>query len=232
MYLLNKNNKGYITPEQFNSFSELAQQAIFEDLFYTYAKWIVNKTNRRANSSYSDIPKNVREMIDVFSTYTTSANFTFSTVNNLWSYIGNDFYRTENLSLVVNSNKKKVNVEEVSKSIINSLVNSQISAPTLIHPIYEKVGSDYRVYPIVPADYSLEMLFIRTPKTPKWTYINVNGDPLYNASATDLQNFELPEALYEMLIVKIMGYCGINLREVEIVQLENQEEVKNLQKTS
>jgi hypothetical protein len=64
MYLLNKNNLGYISPSEYDAYSQLAQQAIFEELFYDYSRWLVNKTNRRANSGYSNIPANIREMIE------------------------------------------------------------------------------------------------------------------------------------------------------------------------
>jgi hypothetical protein len=232
LYLLNKNNLGNLTAPEYNSYSQLAQQAIFESLFYDYSKWLVNKTNRRANSGYSNIPANIREMIDVFSTYSTTANFTYDSGDNLWSYTGNDFYRTIGLSLV-NPQGKKVDVEEVSKNMINSLVNSDLSAPSVIYPICTKIGESYRVFPNVPTGYELELAFIRKPKAPRWTYIVLpNGDSMYNGSATDLQDFELPEALFEKLIVKILSYSGISLRENDIVQIANQEELKTNQTQS
>jgi len=226
MYLLNKNNMGYLTPNEADTYFQLAQQAIFEELFYENARWIVNKTNRRANGGYSNIPANIREMIDVFSEYSTSSNFTYDSGDNIWSYTGTDFYRTIGISLSNISSGKKVDVEEVSKNMINSLINSEMSTPTVTYPIYTKIGESYRVYPTVPTGYELELLYIRKPRAPKWTYILVNNDPLYNASASDLQDFELPEALYEKLIVKIMQYAGVSLRENDIVSIEANEQAR------
>lgn len=227
MYLLNKSNLGYLTPSEYDAYSQLAQQAIFESCFYEYSQWLVNKTNRRANSGYSNIPANIREMIDVFSTYSTTANFTYDSGDNLWSYTGTDFYRTIGLSLVNVSSGKKVDVEEVSKNMINSLVNSDLSAPSVTYPICTKIGESYRVFPTVPTGYELELAFIRKPKAPKWTYIVLpNGDSMYNGSATDLQDFEIPESLYEKLVVKIMQYAGVSLRENDIVSIEANEQAR------
>jgi hypothetical protein len=184
---------GYLTPNEADTYFQLAQQAIFEDLFYEYSKWITNKTNRRANSGYSNIPANIREMIDVFSEYNTPSTFTYDSGDNIWSYTGTDFYRTIGISLSNISSGKKVDVEEVSKNMINSLINSEMSTPTVTYPIYTKIGESYRVYPSVPTGYELELLYIRKPRAPKWTYVLVNNDPLYNASASDLQDFEIPE---------------------------------------
>lgn len=232
MYLLNKNNMGYLTPNEADTYFQLAQQAIFEELFYDYSKWLVNKTNRRANSGYSNIPANIREMIDVFSTYSTTANFTYDSGDNLWSYTGTDFYRTIGLSLV-NPQGKKVDVEEVSKNMINSLVNSDLSAPSVTYPICTKIGESYRVFPTVPTGYELELAFIRKPKAPRWTYISLpNGDAMYNGSATDLQDFELPESLFDKLVTKILSYAGLSLREVEVQQYSNNEELKTNQTQS
>ena len=118
MFLLEKNNKGYITPLAFDSFCQLAQLDIFEQLFYDLDAW-VNKENRRlTNSEYANIPRNIREQIDIFAQYTTPSNFTYNLSTNLWSYTGNDFYRNMGISLV-NSQNKKVDIELISKSEAN-----------------------------------------------------------------------------------------------------------------
>ena len=100
-----------------------------------------------------------------------------------------------------------------------------------IYPGYEKIGNDFRLHPNLE-DYDLELLYIRTPKTPKWTFINVNGNPVYNASAADLQNIELHISNFNKIVVKVLGYCGVSIREQEIEQIANSEELKIAQKQS
>lgn len=231
MHLLNKNNFGYCTPDEYNSFSNLAQLDVFEDLFFQYTNW-KNKDNRRmTNSEYANIPKNIREQIDVFATYTTDANFTYDTLTNLYSYTGNDLYRAENLSLV-NSQGRKTDIEEVSKSDLNRMINSDMVNPTFTYPVCERIGNSFRIYPTLTAGYTAELFFIRKPKEPKWTYTNVQGNPVYNASASDLQNFELHPSNFVPLVMKILGYAGLNLREEQIQQTANSEEMKQIQTQS
>lgn len=231
MELLNKNNFGYCSPFEFNTFSQLAQMEIFEDLFYQYTNWLNKENKRMSNTEYANIPKNIREQIDVFATYTTTSNFTYDLANNLWSYSGSDLYRAGNLSLV-NAQGKKIDIEEVNKSEINKHINSNMIAPTFTYPIYEKIGESFRIYPQLTSGYSAELFFLRKPKNPNWTYINVNGNPVYNASASDLQNFELHPSNYVPLIMKILGYMGLNLREEQVIQVANNEEQKVAQKQS
>lgn len=228
LQLLNKTNRGYIGADELNNFFNLAQLAIFEDLFFKYNNFINKKNIRLTNESYADIPKNIRESIDVFTEYSDLA---YNSTSNLWSFTGNDFYRTVGLSLVNKNNNKKKNVDEGDKSRLNLSINSNVVAPTVTYPEYIKLGNDYRLFPTVDVnDYKLELLYIRTPKHPKWTYINVGGNPMYNPSAPDLQHIELSADLYEVFIVKVMLYAGFSIREQDVMQASLNEELKTEQK--
>lgn len=217
MFLLSKFNKGSITPMSFDSFAELAQRDIFESLFYDYNDWLINHNKRVSNTGYADLPAMIQEHIDVFSEYSTPSNFTYDTPNNVWKFSGTDFYRTMGLTLI-NATEKRVDVELVMKQDLNNHINSTMTGPTTTFPIYVKLGENYRTYPVVPAGYSLELFYIRVPKRPHWSYVTVGGNPVFDGSANDLQNFELSEALFPKLVVKILGYCGVSLKESEVVQ--------------
>jgi len=230
MFLLNKSNKGYIGVDEFNSFGQLAQLAIFEDLFDQYNKFI-NKDNRRLTGvGYADLPANLEEQIDVFAEYTTQVNFTYNLSSNLWSYSGNDLYRAENLSLVNSTSGKKIDIQEVNKQKLNKMNNSNVTSPSLMFPVCERIGSSFRVYPNVPSGSYAELFYLRTPKSPKWTYIVAQGNPVYNGSASDLQDFELHISLFNTLVVKILGYCGLSISSQEVEQIANSQEMTEYQK--
>lgn len=232
LYLLEKNNRGFIKPAAFDAFCGLAQMELFEDLFFQYNKWVLNQSKRLTNNEFADIPKNIREQIDTFSEYSTPANFTYDSTNKIWKYTNTDLYRSLGLSLV-NAQGKKTDIEEVIKgSELNNLINSTINPPTITYPIFVKTGQGFRVYPEVPAGYKVELLYIRTPKTPKWTYITSFGNPVYNASAPDKQDIELDESMYAKFIIKVMAYCGVSIREQDIVVAATNAEMTNEQKQS
>ena len=71
----NKNNFGYITPDDFNLYAKQAQLDIFEDYFYQYNTWILKQNARQSGSGYADIVKNIEEVIDGLS---STANLTYS----------------------------------------------------------------------------------------------------------------------------------------------------------
>ena len=65
--VLNKNNYGYISPQDFNLYAQQAQMDLFEDYFYAY-NYQINKENQRTSGTgYADLKKGYVEVIDFFS---------------------------------------------------------------------------------------------------------------------------------------------------------------------
>jgi hypothetical protein len=229
LFLLNKSNRGYIGVDEFNSFCQLAQLSIFEDLFTQYNAFI-NKENRRlTGTEYANLPKNLREQIDVFAEYTTQANFTYDSLTDLWSYQNTDLYRAENLSLV-NSDAKKVDIDEVQKRELNVMMNSPLTTPSTTFPVYTRIGSAFRVFPVIPSGSYAELFYIKTPTPPKWTFTTVAGNPIFNPSASDFMDIQLHISLFDAFVVKVLGYCGLSIREAEVTQIANSQEVAEFQK--
>jgi len=85
--IANKNNYGYISPQDFNLYAKQAQIDMFEDYFYQYNNWINKENNRTSGTGYADIVKNLVEVIDSFSTQV------FLTQNNANTFnLPNDYY--------------------------------------------------------------------------------------------------------------------------------------------
>lgn len=65
--IANKNNYGYISPQDFNLYAQQAQMDLFEEYFYSYNSWINKRNQRTSGSGYADIVKGLEEVIDFFS---------------------------------------------------------------------------------------------------------------------------------------------------------------------
>jgi hypothetical protein len=229
LFIMNKSNLGYVAPQELDIFCNLAQRDIFENLFFQYNQ-MVNRENRRlTGSEYANLKANVGEQIDYYATYSIPSEFVFNSADETWSFTNNNLYRVENLSLVENTTKKKVDIELVSKRQLNVLVNSDMTAPSLMFPVYEKIGTKFKPAPLVPSGYYLELFYLRTPLAPKWTFITVGGNPIYNPSASDLQDVDLHESLLIPFLTKVLNYAGLSIREPEIAQFVNSEEAKDFQ---
>ena len=84
------------------------------------------------------------------------------------------------------------------------------------------------VYPIT-LTANIWINYLRYPKEPKWTYNSVSGDPLFNPSAFDYQDFELPMSDFSDLVVKILQYAGVSIREQEVIAAAKAEELQEIQ---
>ena len=65
--IANKNNYGYVSPQDFNLYAQQAQMDLFEDYFYQYNSWITKQNQRVSGTGYADIVKSLVEVIDSFS---------------------------------------------------------------------------------------------------------------------------------------------------------------------
>ena len=67
MAVANKNNYGYITPQDFNLYCLQAQMDLFEDYFYQYNSWVNRENQRTSGTGYANVVKGLEEVIDSFS---------------------------------------------------------------------------------------------------------------------------------------------------------------------
>mgnify|MGYP006883063179 CR=1 FL=1 len=217
--ILNKNNYGYLSPSDFNLYAQQAQLEIFEDYFYQYNTQLNLENARRSGTDYADISKGILEVIDLFSKTATLAQVTDNTY-----LMPSDYY------LINKVMYNGLEVERVNQSKITMLLNSMITAPSKEFPAYTTEGSTMTVYPVtITGATDISSQYVRYPLTPKWTYNTalVAQGPVFNASAVDYQDFELPLDNLNDLVNKICQYAGVEIREAAVVQFAQGQETQN-----
>ena len=216
----NKENYGYITPSDFNLYAKQAQLDIFEEYFYRYNEWITKQNARASGSDYANVVKNLEEVIDKFSS--VSGGLTYSVDR---FELPSDYYL---INKVLYSGNKEI--ERVSHSKIHHLLSSSLTTPTTSFPAYTMIADDIQVYPDTIVS-NVTCQYIRRPKDPKWTYVSMaGGEPLFDSSASDFQDFELPATDEPLLVNKILQYVGISLREGDLYKSAQQDEMIEKQK--
>jgi len=215
--VLNKNNYGYLSPMDFNLYAKQAQLEIFENLFYQYNNQINSENIRRSGTDYADISKGILEDIDIFNTLSN-----LTTVALGFFALPSDYYFINTVT-VTGSN---VILERVSQNKITALNASPLTAPSQDFPVYIQRADDISVYPNTTGPISAS--YIRYPSNPKWTYTSVgNNVPIFNPSAGDYEDFELPESYQNELVNKILKYAGVEIRETMVVNFASNEEQQN-----
>ena len=118
------------------------------------------------------------------------------------------------------SSSRIVQAEKVTNDKLRLLVNSNLTKPTIEFPAYGLQGTELTFYPeTISNKGQVQATYFRYPKVPKWTYITLaNGEPVFDQSQPDYQDFELPAEDEYKLVTKILEYAGISIREIEVSQ--------------
>ena len=121
--------------------------------------------------------------------------------------------------------------EKVTHSKITMLNNSLLTRPNLTYPAFTQNGDFAQIYPnTVDGIGQLVSQYIRFPFIPRWTYVDLtNGEPSFDEGAADYQDFELPNDDEVNLIMKILQYAGMSIREIQAVQFAGAEEQQSEQ---
>lgn len=125
-------------------------------------------------------------------------------------------------------------VEKVTHSKITMLNNSILTSPNTIYPAYTTEGALMDVFPeSINSIGRVRCQYVRYPQEPKWTYLSLtNGEPVFDPSQPDYQDFELALDSENDLILKILQYAGVSIREAQIYQFAQGEETQTNQEQS
>lgn len=210
--ILNKEQRGYVTPQEFNLFANQAQMDIFEQYFYD-----INQFGRLHgnDTEYSDMLNILNEKINIFE---KNGSMTYS--SNYWSE-PSDLYRMGTI-IYNNIEAERINANEYL--YINA---SPLTKPTDARPIFVASSSGYKVYGTNELTSGVSCNYIKKPAAVNWAYTNVNGQAQYNS--TNATDFELHISEETELVFKILQLAGLSIKELQVYQLGNQMEGQNTQ---
>ena len=221
LVLANKEQRGYITPQEFNLFANQAQMDIFEQYFYDLNQFRKMPGN---DSMHADMVDILEEKISVF-----EVTFPLPLVGNANGVAGNlnaipRFYR---LSSVRSGNTI---MESVSRKDFRMFPNSPLAIPTATRPIY-MIDTINSVIQIAGDDAltTADIDYIQSPRQVSWTYVVVQGKALYNATALDAQDFDLHPSEETELVMKILTLAGFTLKDQALYQISAGEDGKSTQ---
>jgi len=119
--------------------------------------------------------------------------------------------------------------EKVTQGKITMLNNSLLTAPSIDYPAYTQEYSLMKVYPSTISRRGQVLAnYFRYPFDPKWTFVTLtNGEPVFDQTQPDYQDFELPLEDEVRLIIKILQYCGISIREADVYTFAKTEQAQD-----
>ena len=210
--LANKEQRGYITPQEFNLFANQAQMDIFEQYFYDRAQFGRLPGNK---TMYADPIDILEEKIEIFH------NSTSLTSNSNIFTLPSDLYRLAR----VNNPENSATIEKLTHQKFTTARNSPLTAPTISRPIYYVKGNQVIVNPNTIENINIDYIKIPTPA--EWNGFDAGANQLYNE--TNSVNFELHTSEEPNLVLNILKLAGIAMKDPSLYQLGAAEEAKDIQ---
>tara|TARA_R100001369_G_C3286163_1_gene163011 strand:- start:361 stop:1047 length:687 start_codon:yes stop_codon:yes gene_type:complete len=203
LILANKEQRGYITPQEFNLLADQAQKEIIDQYFYD-----INQFSRMHGNSteYSDMLGLLDEKLSVLKgSHNTDVLLGSIGLQNL------PFNLYKIGTLIYNG----IEIEEVNSNELLNINRSPLAKPTLSRPIYVQDKNGINIYPQTIDEIS--MTYVREPSMPNWGYLVINEKALYN-DATSV-NFEVSEAEEPELVYRILALAGIAIQRPQLTQV-------------
>ena len=208
--IANKEQRGYITPQEFNLFADQAQMDIFEQYFYD-----INQFNRIPgnDTEYADMLTLLEEKIAIFK------NIQLLTFQDPYYQKPQQLYRVGTLETGFGE------IEQVTHKEYLNIKLSPLAKPTLKRAVYIDTPQGFRIYPTFTNN--VQCHYVRKPKKIKWGFVVVGEHALYDP-ATSI-NFQLHPSEENNLVVKILALAGIAIKDPNLYQVATGEDNKNIQ---
>lgn len=211
--ILNKEQRGYLSPQEFNLFANQAQLEIFEQYFFDLNQYMRLKDN---NTEYAQLYNLVDEKISKFKTFGNLSHsagaFTFpSDLHKIGTVIYNG---TE--------------VEKVDIKQLLDYQSSKLTQPSTTSPVYIQNANASWSVTLYPSTITsgVSCTYVKKPVEVQWAYTNVNNNALYNASNS--QDFELHDSEETVLVLKVLMYAGLTIKDPGVSQVADAKETKKI----
>ena len=224
--LANKEQRGYITPQEFNLFADRAQNEIFNNYFHQIK---MAATKPKEQTFYADELEIIEEKLQPF--YSTASVFTNTTSNNLT--LPTNLYRLVSITALSDSRGSGNKLTQLNKSEVEYTENNPLTKAVLTRSVFFRNSSNtisilptpstttYNVDTNSDAVNDAESFSVHyyvAPSRPNWTYVMVSSKALYNSSAQDHNHFDLHESEEESLVSRILMLAGVSIQKPDVQQ--------------
>ena len=211
--IANKEQRGYITPQEFNLFANQAQMDIFEQYFYD-----INQFNRIPgnHTEYSDMLTLLEEKTSIFKSQ-VSLNYNGTVFQNP---------QQQNLYRLGTVLYRGIELQRVDYAELLQISKSPLVRPTESQPVFYERADGLVVKPKTITS-NVICTYVKKPAKVSWGYSVIGETALYDA--TKAQDFELHTSEENNLVLKILALAGIMLQDPGVYQIATAEDQKNIQ---
>jgi len=220
--LANKEQRGFISPMKYNLYANQAQLDIFEQYFYDIGQFGRRKGNQ---TMYADPIDILEEKIEIFHKGQTLGDGTSNVFNT--NDLNHELYRIKHVLFnnAATTPSIGVKVEKTTHDKFQLAIDSPLTSPNLMRPIYYLRGTSIVVNPNTIT--KIDVNYIKKPEKVVWATVNINDTSLYDQ--TNSTDFELHPSEETKLVMKILQLAAIEMKDTALYQIASSEDIKNIQ---
>ena len=229
LYILNKEQRGYVTPAEFNSLASQVQSEIFMSYFPDGNQ--LNRQNQNNTQNGTEFFNMFKDTAYKLYPFEKTVSFTYNNAAPVlgWEYTGTGtiFKLGEIISTYNTTNPQYDSITQLtSQSDFSKITRSKLTAPTIQYPLCTTgsslINTSQVLLKVSPLPNALNINCLFKPSAPLWSFTTgALGQYVYD-SANSVQ-FELDTSEQTNLTTQILKYCGIIINDPTIIQVAEQE---------
>lgn len=251
LYILNKEQRGYVTPAEFNHIAEIEQNAIFWTYFKEGAQvQRLNQANMQSDVPLFDLSEDLNQKLQGFTT--TAGSWSLSSAVNWQGGSGVSWFQD------VSTGRKLARIKSVTARYVSAtgggtvqstcdfvtfneylkISSSKLTKPDNRNPVFMALDSgDGSITPkasgqfqigVSPTPTIIYVEGIYQPLVPRWNF-TVGAQNQYIFTTTDSQDFELDPSEESRLINNILLKFGVVVRDPGVIQVAMAEQQREAQ---
>ena len=223
LLILNKEQRGYMTPDEFNKIGSQVQREIFEAYFED-----LNQQLRvpQSDMDYANRVAITDEKIAEFKTENdqTVAEKTIGGTNPFTT--PSELYRLGSFTYEP-AGGTPVEIQRTNRGEYYNINKSPLTKPSTSFPIYLYEDNKVIVYPnTINSASEIKMQYLKKPTDIKWDFTTGSlGQLIFNPATntgSNTQDFELHNSERTEVVLKVLLYQGVVIRDPQIVQVAAQ----------
>ena len=216
--LFQKHDRGFVSVDEFNDGARYVQSKIIRESYDFLNNIKNNKKVGRAGKIDYDKQTYYKEIVRQLLAPASSLTYNPTTET---------FEFPEDYSFMQALYYSVYEINEISNDLRIVLRNPD-TAPTEIYPFYLLHADNIEIIPDTITS-KVTMYYYRNAKNPKYTYEVIGGKTIFNEASPDFQEFDIPESIFDFIIVEMALYFGIQLKMTDVAQIMEKEDSKNEQ---
>ena len=211
--IANKEQRGYITPQEFNLFANQAQIEIFEQYFYDLNQFQRVHGN---DTNYADVDNMLEEKLQIFERLDTGpviSNNAIYIPTGTGLTLPNYIYR---VSMVEFQNRQ---CEMLNTKEFNSVTKgTPLITPSADRPVFNIMGNiiNWANGPSVLSPSSI--FYFKIPDKVEWGYLVVGEKALFDSNPQKTTHFELHPSEQSELVYKILKFAGVSMKRDDVMR--------------